>query len=124
MAMATSDDVFRLQELLPDLAGAVYRAALAQCGETGWLAVILDARYSGDDPGPLSKVRVEMCDGSLESANLASEDQLLLLNLGEIRCMNTERWYGIWLRVTVGGECESTFNYDPNYAADDDFFET
>ncbi|MDY3559790.1 hypothetical protein R5W23_000948, partial [Gemmata sp. JC673] len=121
--MATSDDLFRLQVHLPGLAGAVYGAAEAKFAETGWVAAVLDARYFAEGGGQIAKVRVELAGGSVGSVKLPGEASQALRELGAARAESADRWYGLRLRVTAAGECETAFDYDARCAEDEAFFD-
>ncbi len=122
--MATSDDLFRLQAHLPGLARAIFAAADAQFPAGAWSAVVLNVRYFADGSGSLSKVRVELPGGGVESIKFPAEAAHTLRELGDARAEGKDRWYGLRLRVTGAGECETAFDDDPHCAEDDVFFDT
>ncbi len=121
--VATSDDLLRLQAHLLALARAVCGAANAKFAVSGWVAVMLDARYFAEGGGQIAKVRVELQGGSVGSVKLPAEASQTLHELGDARAEGANRWYGLRLRVTAAGECETGFDYDPRCAEDEAFFD-
>jgi hypothetical protein len=124
LRMATSDELFRLQAHLPGLARVVYGVADTNFAETGWIAVVLECRYFAEGGGQIAKVRVELPGGSVGSVKLPREVSQVLRVLGETRAEGADRWYGLRLRVTAAGECETAFNYDARCTEDAAFFDT
>src|SRR5262249_45330188 len=121
--MSTADELFRLSALLPELAHTLFAEVCSQFGEPGnWIAAILDVRYFPDNAGKLFKVLVELPRGELGQATLSVEGSLRLSDLGSARAEGKDRWYGLRLRVTADGDCETTFDYDPDCVGDKSFF--
>lgn len=120
--MATPEDLSRLNAHLRPLAGVIHGTAVAVGG--AWIAAVLDVRYTDHDGGFYSKIRVERADGSMGVALLPVEGTLELISLGQARPTGQDRWYGLVLRVTAEGACETTFNYDPGCADDASFFDS
>lgn len=120
--MATSDDLFRLQAHLPGLARAIFGAADAQFA-TGWVTAALDARYFAEGCGWIAKIRVALPGGQTGSIKLRGEISQTLNDLGEARAEGKDRWYGIQMRVSATGECETNIDYDPRCAEDESFFD-
>lgn len=119
--MATSDDVFQLDAILPTLAQLVFQAATEKLQES-WIAVVLDARYSAQDGSFIDKARVEQTDGAATGLSLPVEVVHQLIALGKARPTGPDRWYGILLRVTAEGACEINLNYDSACAEDPSFY--
>jgi hypothetical protein len=121
--MATSEDLSRWDEHLRPLASIVHAAAQAESAVgTGWVAVVLDARFSDRDGSILDKIRVERADGTFVSVSLPVDGTLQLIALGQARASGADRWYGLLVRVTAEGACEVKFNYDPACVEDGSFF--
>ena len=121
--MATTGDLFRLNTILPELARQVLGVATDKFVGQKWRAVILDARYFADGSGILDKTRVELPDKTLGSVARTAEIGQLLRELGDLRPEGKDRWYGLLLRITVEGDCDTAFNYDPHCAEDDSFYD-
>lgn len=120
--MATSNDLFRLDAVLPDVARALHRAAGEQFTKGKWAEVALDIRFARGGGEFSHKIRVRMSNGELASASTPTDLALLLINLDAVRQACSDLWYGLVLRVTAAGECETKFNYDPACAEDKSFY--
>ena len=122
-AMATSDDLLQLNSFLPDLARTIFGAARDTFGGSAWVAVVLDARFFEDDT-IMSKIRAELADGSFGSVKVPHEGSRLLRSLCSVRPDGKERWYGLRLRVTADGGCDTAFDYDPATVDDETFWDS
>jgi hypothetical protein len=118
------DDLIRLQEHLPELARTILVAVDGEFAEKGWASALLDARFFKEGSGQITKLRVELLDGAVGSVWLPPEASGLLSTLAGLRAKGADRWYGLRLRVTAKGECETSFDYDPQGAEDESFFKT
>jgi hypothetical protein len=123
--MGTHDDVLRLNELLRPLAEGVLTVAKQTIkGGKRWTAVVLDVRYSANAKSFIDKTRVEYKDGTRSSVRLPAEVVMQLINLGNSRPQGKDRWYGMLLRVSPEGQCETQFNYDSHCAEDESFYDS
>jgi len=121
--MATSNDLLRLSAVLPDLARSVYQATADKFNTQGWIDTRLDVRYFREGGGRIAKVRVVLADGGSGSLRLPAETLQLLHNLDSVRQENSDLWFGLLIRVTNSGECDTKFDYDPACADDDAFID-
>jgi len=121
--MATPGDVLRLQSHLHSLAGAIFQLADDEFAGKRWLAVVLDARCFAQGGGLIAKLRVELPNGTLGSVELTSAENRTLRHLADARAEGADRWYGLRLRVTAAGECDTTFDHNPQCADDETFFD-
>jgi hypothetical protein len=121
--MATADDLLRVQPHLRSLAGAIVQLADEEFVEQRWIAVVLDARCFAQGGGIIAKLRVELPDGTLGSVDIPSAENRTLRHLADARAEGADRWYGMRLRVTAADECDTSFDYNPNCADDETFFD-
>ena len=121
--MATSDDLLRLDAHLPGLGRIVYEATASEYPTDEWTATTLDARYSADGREIIDKIRVELHNGQIGSVSLPVAGTYALLALQQVRGEGSDCWYGIRLRITSEGECETTFDYNPQCAEDESFYD-
>ena len=89
-----------------------------------------DIRRADDDPTMISKARLVRPDGSIEpppgdDAFVPSEVLTLFEELWDLRdTAFPDRWYGLAITLFPDGKSEFAFNYDPDCALDDAFFES
>jgi len=116
------------EAIMRDMAAILFRGLAASLGEAPVKHAFADIRQ-GDDGGMISKVRLVRPDGSIESspgddAFVPSEVLTLFEELWDLRdTAFPDRWYGLTINIFPDGKSEFEFNYDPDCALDDAFFE-
>jgi hypothetical protein len=118
------------EDIMRDMAAILFRGLAASMGEGPVKQAFADIRRADDDPGMISKVRLVRPDGSIGSpsgydAYVPSEVLTLFEELWDLRdTAFPDRWYGLTITVFPDGKSEFDFNYDPDCALDDAFFES
>jgi hypothetical protein len=118
------------EDIMRDMAAILFRGLAASMGEAPVKHAFADIRRADDDPGMISKVRLVRPDGSIGSpsgydAYVPSEVLTLFEELWDLRdTAFPDRWYGLTITVFPDGKSEFDFNYDPDCALDDAFFES
>src|SRR4051812_3749362 len=122
---STSDDILKLDPILRALGEAVWAGTNAEAARlhAEWTSVALDVRYS-DDGSFLHKVRMALVDGTEVSPSLPERVTLLMIDLEKVRGAGDSRWYGLLMTITAAGDADARYNYDPNCADDETFFDS
>jgi hypothetical protein len=123
---STSDDILKLEPILRALGEAVWAGANAEAARLNaeWASVMLDVRYSAHDGSFLHKVRMELADGTDVSPSLPMQVTLLLIELEKVRGAGDRQWYGLLLKITAAGDADARYDYNPNCADDEEFFDS
>jgi hypothetical protein len=117
------------EAIMRDMAAILFRGLAATMGEVPVKHAFADIRRPPDEPTMISKVRLVRPDGSIESPPRNAFDMTKVRNLFEqlwdLRdTAFPDRWYGLTITVLPDGKSEFDFNYDPDCALDDAFFES
>jgi hypothetical protein len=117
------------EAIMQDMAAILFRGLAASKGEAPVKQAFADIRRAPDEPTMISKVRLVRPDGSIESpprnAFDLTEVRNLFRELWDLRdTAFPDRWYGLTITVFPDGKSEFEFNYDPDCALDDAFFES
>jgi hypothetical protein len=118
------------ETIMRDMAAILFRGLVASMGEMSVKHAFADIRRADDDPTMISKVRLVRPDGAIESpprhaARTPTEVLTLFEELWELRdTAFPDRWYGLTITLFPDGKSEFAFNYDPDCALDDAFFDS
>ena len=118
------------EDIMREMAAILFRGFAASMGEAPVKQAFADIRRADDDPTMISKARLVRPDGSIEpppgdDAFVPSEVLTLFEELWDLRdTAFPDRWYGLTITVFPDGKSEFAFNYDPDCALDDAFFES
>jgi hypothetical protein len=116
------------EDIMRDMAAILFRGFAALMEGKAWKEGFADIRRLPDEPTMISKARVVLPDGSLQSP---SRDALSLTEVrnrfeelwGTRDAASPNAWYGLKIIIQPDGKCQIEFNYDPDCAADTAFFE-
>lgn len=126
LAKAIGDE--RAEEVLHNMAAILLRGFAASMREEPWLQGYADIRRPPGKPTIISKARLVLPDGSINSPSGSA------LNLTEVRNLfeklwdaqdaaSPHVWYGLKVIVHSDGKAQIEFNYDPDSAVDPAFFD-
>jgi hypothetical protein len=120
--MATSDDIFRINPIIRELARLLFAHVNRELPEAkAWASAFLDVRF--DEQGGFAyKIRVTHTNGEVVSLCLPTDVTLQLIELNTVRPTGKDRWYAFKLELTASGACEVNFNYDTACTDDPSFF--
>jgi hypothetical protein len=117
-----ADELIAFTEVLRNLAGSVSETADATFGSEGWQAVRLDVRWLPSGQATKFRLRAELPDGSTQDVRTSPDVDARVLDLTRVKgAVFPNEIYGALVEVTRDGDCEVTYNYDPDHANDPSF---
>lgn len=111
------------EALLRQLAGLLSQRVHDEMQGQPWSQSFLDTRFDGRG-GFSTKIRTVTSSSDLHSIGMTTEISLVLIELDQCRRDFGSEWFGIIVTVSADDRCSVDFNYDPNCADDETFFDT
>jgi hypothetical protein len=122
--MPGKSKVIRFNEVLQEIAAEIMAAIKAELKKKKWKVGFLDVRFCDDFGRYISKTRVELRNGELQSLDEPEPVSEMIHEAWELRAEPIPgKWYGLKVLLFPNGECKTEFNDDPDCSDDETFFQ-